>query len=328
MAEVRSSVQHHCVNADEEGQRIDNYLMRLLKGVPRSRIYRLLRKGEVRVNGSRARPTRRLQAGEVVRLPPITRPESTGSPDAPSERLAKRLAEGILYEDDQLLILDKPSGLAVHGGSSVRLGLIEALRCLRPDAPYLELVHRLDRETSGCIMVAKQAATLRELHAQLRAGRVEKRYRTLLAGCLANDSVTVEAPLERLQVSFRDRQVRVSGGGRAAKTAFTALQRYDGYTLAEARIETGRMHQIRVHAAHIDHPVAGDDRYGDRRRNAALRSAGLTRLFLHAHSLELLHPQTGKRLTVTAPMSADLQQVLEHLPVGGCRHRSEVSDGE
>ncbi len=327
MAEVRNAVRHHRVAAEEEGQRIDNYLIRLLKGVPRSRIYRLLRKGEVRVDGGRARPTRRLRAGEVIRVPPVALAE-TVQPRAPSEPLTRRLSTGILYEDDALLVLDKPSGLAVHGGSSVRLGLIEALRSLRPDAPYLELVHRLDRETSGCLMVAKRALVLRALHTQLRDGGVEKSYHALMAGEWRGDKLTVDAPLERLPVSYRDRQVHVSPRGRTARTEFTALQRRAGYTFAEARIETGRMHQIRVHATHVGHPVAGDDRYGDRDRNAGLRSVGLRRLFLHAHRLELAHPETGERLSVTAPLSEDLRQVLERLPAHGPLREAHSPTGE
>ncbi|ABM62016.1 RluA family pseudouridine synthase [Halorhodospira halophila] len=309
-------VRHHQVLADEAGQRIDNFLLRQLKGVPRSRVYRLLRKGQVRVDGGRAKPTRRLSAGEVVRIPPVSgqrqtsQPASGGLPDG----LEARLRRGVLYEDERLLVLDKPSGLAVHGGSTVRLGLVEALRGLRPDLPFIELVHRLDQETSGCLMLAKRRSTLRRLHEQLRQGKVEKHYTTLLVGPLRGVTpLRVDAPLERLPGAPRERQVRVSKQGRAAVTEFLRKQSWPQATLVTARLETGRTHQIRVHARHIGHPVAGDERYGDRGANATMRDYGLRRLFLHASSLRLQHPDTGEPLCIEAPLSDELKAVLERL---------------
>ncbi len=316
MSEHEQSVRYHHVIEDEAGQRIDNFLLRQLKGLPRSRVYRLLRKGEVRIDGGRARPARRLRAGEVVRIPPVAgrRPDDSAGGQLPAG-LAERLRNGVLYEDERLLILDKPSGLAVHGGSTVRVGLVEALRRHRPELPFLELVHRLDQETSGCLMLAKRRSTLRRLHEQLRRGAVEKRYTALLLGRLrSSEPFRVDAPLERLPGRGRDRQVRVSKQGRPAATAFQVERRWPQATLVTARLETGRTHQIRVHAQHIGHPVAGDDRYGDRARNATARGWGLRRLFLHASSLRLKHPETGAPVEVQAPLSDDLQAVLDQLP--------------
>lgn len=313
MPDTASRVRYHQVDPDEAGQRIDNFLLRQLKGLPRSRIYRLLRKGEVRVDGGRAKPTRRLAAGEVVRIPPLQRAPQ-GSAEGSSEvprALAQRLRRGILYEDDRLLILDKPSGLAVHGGSTVRLGLIEALRKIRPDLPFVELAHRLDQETSGCLMLGKRRSTLRRLHAQIRDHRVEKRYTALLQGRLETDHCPVDAPLLRLPGAPRERQVRVDPDGRPARTEFRVLQRWEEATLVEARLETGRTHQIRVHARHLGHPVAGDERYGE--RCEMLRDAGLRRLFLHASKLQLNHPETGESISVEAPLDETLTSVLEHL---------------
>lgn len=314
MAKGERSVRYHEVVPDEAGQRIDNFLLRQLKGLPRSRVYRLLRRGEVRVDGGRARPTRRLRAGEVVRIPPVQqRPSAEQAPQLPGG-LERRLRDGVLYEDERLLILDKPSGLAVHGGSTVRVGLVEALRQLRPEQRYLELVHRLDQETSGCLMLAKRRSTLRRLHEQLRQGRVEKRYRALLCGSWqAGSPQTVDAPLERLPGSARDRQVRVSERGRAARSTFWVERRWPEATLVTVRPETGRTHQIRVHARHMGHPIAGDERYGERRSDLASRDCGLRRLFLHASGLQLSHPESGAPISVEAPLDDDLQAVLDRL---------------
>ncbi len=310
------SVQYRHVVEDEAGQRIDNFLLRQLKGLPRSRVYRLLRKGEVRIDGGRARPARRLRTGEVVRIPPVSdrRRDSSADGQLPAG-LAERLRDGVLYEDERLLILDKPSGVAVHGGSTVRLGLVEALRRHRPELPFLELVHRLDQETSGCLMLAKRRSTLRRLHEQLRRGAVEKRYTALLLGRLRGSGpLRIDAPLERLPAQGRGRQVQVSKQGRPAVTEIQVERRWPQATLVTARLETGRTHQIRVHAQHIGHPVAGDDRYGDRTRNATIRDSGLRRLFLHACSLRLRHPDTGACLEVQTPLSDELQAVLDQLP--------------
>ncbi|WP_198003257.1 RluA family pseudouridine synthase [Alkalilimnicola ehrlichii MLHE-1] len=304
-----SGVRQVRIGPEDAGQRVDNFLMRQLKGVPRSLIYRLLRSGQVRVDGKRTKPPRRLATGETVRIPPVqTRAPQEATPPA---RLQGELAQRILYEDDRLLVIDKPSGLAVHGGSGLAWGLIEVLRQARPSAPFLELVHRLDRATSGCLMVAKRRSALRELHEQLRTGAVHKRYLALLTGALGRGPIPVEAPLERR--SGPAGGVRVASHGKLARTVFRAVARPGGMTLAEADIATGRTHQIRVHAAHLGMPIAGDDRYGERAVNRRLRGLGLKRLFLHAHRLELSAPGTGQPLSIEAPLPDELAAVVAQL---------------
>lgn len=301
------------IGAEEAGQRIDNYLIRELRGVPRSRLYRLLRRGEVRVNGGRVEATYRLAEGDELRLPPVR--VSADDQSRPGGRLLERLADSILYEDDRVLVLNKPAGVAVHGGSGVVHGVIEGLRALRPQAPFLELVHRLDRDTSGCLMLAKKRSALRELHGQLREQRLEKRYLALLAGKLPRGRIPVEAALERSQLRGGERMVKVDGEGRHARSLFRTVERFAGATLAEVDIATGRTHQIRVHAAHLGHPVVGDDKYGDREINRQFRHLGLRRLFLHAQSLSLRWKDGGE-LSLVAPLSEDLQRVVETLRNG------------
>lgn len=299
------------IGAEQAGQRLDNFLLRELKGVPKSRIYRLLRKGEVRVNGGRSGPEYKLADGDEVRLPPVrTAAEQDVAP--PAKGLLQQLEAAIIYEDDGLVVLNKPPGVAVHGGSGVRHGVIEGLRALRPSAPFLELVHRLDRDTSGCLMIAKRRSRLRQLHELLRNGGVEKRYVTLLAGKLPRGVIPVEASLNRFQLQGGERMVRVADEGKEARTVFRTLERFPGATLAEARIDTGRTHQIRVHAAHLGHPVVGDDKYGDREINKAFREFGVRRLFLHAQGLTL-HWQDKPPLALTAPLYQDLDEVLVRL---------------
>lgn len=299
------------IDAEQAGQRIDNFLLRELKGVPKTRIYRLLRKGEVRVNGRRSTPEYKLAAGDEVRLPPVRVAEDAA--DLPPGRgLLAQLEAAIIYEDEGLLVLNKPPGIAVHGGSGVRHGVIEGLRALRPAAPFLELVHRLDRDTSGCLLIAKRRSVLRLLHELLRSDAVEKRYLTLLGGNLPRGPVPVEAPLDRFHLQGGERMVRVTDAGKHARTVFRAVERFRGATLAEARIDTGRTHQIRVHAAHLGHPVVGDDKYGNREINKLFREQGVRRLFLHAQSLTLHWPD-AEPLTLTAPLFEDLETALAHL---------------
>lgn len=303
-------VRHIRIAAEQAGQRVDNFLLRELKGVPKSRIYRLLRRGEVRVNGGRSNPDYKLAIGDEVRLPPVRTGDSADN-TPPGKGLLAQLETAILYEDSTLLALNKPPGIAVHGGSGVRHGVIEGLRALRPNAPFLELVHRLDRDTSGLLLVAKRRSRLRQLHEQLRGNTIEKRYLALLAGRLPRGPVPVEAPLDRFQLGG-ERMVRVAESGRHARTVFRATERFPGATLVEARIDTGRTHQIRVHAQHLGHPVIGDDKYGDREVNKLFRGAGVRRLFLHAHGLTL--PQEGgEPLELTAPLYKDLDEVLARL---------------
>lgn len=309
---ARQKVRQVTVDAATDGQRIDNFLLRELKGVPRTRIYRALRKGEVRVDGKRIKAQHRLSEGEVVRVPPIGgEPREAASA---SDELKRLLAERILHEDEHLMVVHKPSGLAVHGGSGLKLGLIEAMRQLRPDEQRLELVHRLDRATSGCLLLAKRSSALRELHRQLRDGEVGKTYLALLKGCLPEARITVDAALERRTTKSGKRQVEVEEAGKAAATSFHQLSCFRRRAcLVEVDIATGRTHQIRVHAQHIGHEVAGDLRYGDLRFNREMRELGLERLFLHARSLTLTHPATGEALRFDAELAPELRRVIDAL---------------
>ncbi len=297
------------VEADYVGQRIDNFLMRELKGVPKSRIYNLLRRGEVRVNKSRAKPNYKLQTGDVVRVPPVrvaVREES-----AVPLGLDAGLRSAILYEDAGLLVINKPSGLAVHGGSGISLGLIEALRQMYPEQRHLELVHRLDRDTSGCVMVAKKRSVLKQLHELLKARKgVDKRYLALVGGKWPARKQQVNAPLQKNVLSSGERMVRVELEGKKSVTEYTLLRRVAGASLIEARPVTGRTHQIRVHCQYAGYPILGDDKYGDDGAGANFRKLGLKRLFLHAHSLAFT--LDGKRISVVAPLPPELEKVLEN----------------
>ncbi len=309
-----SGVSIETVPAELAGQRIDNFLLRHLKGVPRTRIYRLLRRGEVRVNGGRVKPTRRLEAGDQVRIPPVRRSDAEAI--APSGRVLERLEAAICHEDARTLVLDKPSGLAVHGGSGIAYGVIEALRQLRPDCPFLDLAHRLDRDTSGCLVIAKRRSTLRELHAAFREGEVDKQYLALLHGDAGTAERRVDAPLRAEAGPGGDRIMRVHASGQSARTRFVPLRSYGKYTLVRAHLYTGRMHQIRAHAAHIGHPVAMDARYGDHEGDRRLRRLGLTRLFLHAERVAFDVPSTGP-VTVTTALPTALSRLMETLDDAG-----------
>lgn len=308
-------VRHLRVAADTAGQRVDNFLLAQLKGVPRSLVYRLLRRGEVRVNKGRVKPHQRLSAGDDVRIPPL-RTAATTAAGAPPAALAATLAGRILYEDQSLLVLDKPAGVAVHGGSGVAHGVIEGLRAARP-GQALELVHRLDRETSGCLLVAKRRSALRCLHAALRAGAVGKRYRALLLGPLAGPVQRVDLPLAKNQLQGGERMVQVDDAdGKPALTVFRRIAAYGGMTLVDVELHTGRTHQIRVHAAAIGAPVAGDDKYGRPEHRAQARGLGLSRLFLHAAELRFRPCEDADPITVTAPLpealAAAIQRAEEH----------------
>lgn len=301
------------IDPDDEGQRIDNYLMARLKGVPRSRVYRLLRRGEVRVNKGRIQASYRLRAGDAVRIPPVRVATPDRPPTAPGQPLLARLEAAILYEDDYFLVLDKPSGLASHGGSGIRHGAIEAMRVLRPDIRRLELVHRLDRDTSGCLVLAKRRSALRSLHEQLRDHRVDKRYLLLAAGVWHGGRRMIDAPLAKNLLRGGERVVCVSAAGKSALTEFNVVERFASASLLEARPKTGRTHQIRVHAVVAGHPIAGDEKYGDQACNRALRELGLRRLFLHAHSMAFRLPGDGEQIRVTAPLASELEAVLGRL---------------
>jgi 23S rRNA pseudouridine955/2504/2580 synthase len=297
------------VPEDRDGQRVDNFLTGRLKGVPKSLVYRLLRTGQVRVNGKRAKPDVRLAAGDRVRIPPVRvaeRPE----PGAPPAGQSARVEASILSEDRDFLVIDKPAGVASHGGSGVSFGAIELLRAARP-RDTLELAHRLDRDTSGVLVLAKKRSALTALQAEIREGRVEKRYLALLEGRLPKQKLTVDAALRKSVLQGGERMVRVDDDGKPSRSRFSEVERFDGATLAEVAIETGRTHQIRVHSAHIEHPIAGDEKYGDKAFNRAMREKGLKRLFLHAARFEF---SIGERsYGFSAPLPDDLKRVLDAL---------------
>ena len=303
---VTSRVRKERIDADSAGQRIDNYLRRELPGVPRGRIYRLLRRGEVRVNGGRIRAEYKLEAGDEVRIPPVRlRPEGP----APAGDRAERLLDSVIYEDKRLLVINKPGGLAVHGGSGISHGVVELLRAARPDLKDLGLVHRLDRETSGCLVLAKRRSALRELHEQFREGRVEKNYLALAAGDWQFGEQRIEAPLKVHNRKSGERHVVVSPDGKAAATVVRLSRTYGVASLLQCAPETGRTHQIRVHLQFTGHPILGDDRYGDETANRAAKQAGLKRLFLHAQSISF-PDDSGNELTFTAPLADDLERFL------------------
>lgn len=299
---------------DEAGRRLDNFLLSHLKGVPRAHVYRLIRNGEVRVNSRRVAAGYRLVSGDEVRVPPVRQADAGNVP--PAGRVRGDWVEArVLHEDEDLLVLNKPSGLAVHGGSGISLGAIELLRAARGPRAHLELVHRLDRDTSGCLLIAKRASALRALHAQFRDGTVDKRYLALLIGRWPGRARTVDAPLVTDERKGGERHVRVDAAGKPAVTHFVPLERFPDAVLAEVELTTGRTHQIRVHAASIGHPVAGDDRYGVE-NDPVVRKHGLRRLFLHAKSLSFRAPRSGEAVTVEAPLGEDLTAPLEHLRIG------------
>ena len=304
-------VQYITVSADESGQRVDNYLIRILKGAPKSLIYRVIRKGEVRVNKGRVKPERKLQEGDILRVPPVRISEPSEA--KPSEKLQHVLKDAVVYESDQLLVVNKPSGLAVHGGSGLSLGLIEALRAMDGAPPYLELVHRLDRDTSGCVMVAKKRSMLKHIQQLLTTGRgVDKRYLALVKGAWSKRKTRVDAPLRKNELQSGERVVRVLPDGKPSLTEFRVITRYDKATLVEARPITGRTHQIRVHALHAGHPLVCDDKYGDDEFDKEMKSQGFKRLFLHAASLSLKLPD-GRTLQVEAPLPDELSKALKNL---------------
>ena len=298
------------ISSEQAGQRIDNYLITLLKGVPKSKIYRIIRKGEVRVNKGRIKQTYRLKEADVVRVPPVRMEEKPASIRPPDEQI-ERIEGSILFEDKGLLIINKPSGLAVHGGSGLSFGVIELLRASRPTAPYLELVHRLDRDTSGCLLIAKKRSYLRHLHEQMRSDRqIRKHYRAMLCGHWDKGKHHENAPLLKLTHSSGERMVRVDEKGKPSHTLFKGISLHKQASYMEIELFTGRTHQIRVHAAHCGYPVAGDDKYGDKECNRQLRKFGLKRLFLHAYRLEFQHPGTEQDMDIIAPLSDELNAVL------------------
>jgi len=307
------------VDEEQAGQRIDNFLRRELPGVPKSRLYRVLRKGEVRVNGGRIRPEYKLQAGDEVRVPPIRlRPQGEG-PDAGD---AAGMEDLVLYEDKRLLVINKPGGLAVHGGSGISFGVIERLRAARPDLRDLALAHRLDRETSGCLVLAKRRSALRELHEQFRDGRVEKNYLALVVGDWQFGEMLID---EKLLVTNRqggERHVVVRSTGKEAQTRVRLSRTYGEFSLLQCQPLTGRTHQIRVHLQHVGHPIVGDERYGDEAVNKAVRKFGLRRLFLHAQSISF-PDDSGNEMHFVAPLADDLQRFIDKRLAKPRRHRRQ-----
>jgi 23S rRNA pseudouridine955/2504/2580 synthase len=310
-SEQGGHVQSRTIDADCAEQRLDNYLLRELKGVPRTRIYRACRKGEVRVNKGRVKPHYRIKEGDEVRIPPIRVPEPSAAPTIP-RRWSDQLLKSVVYEDKSLLVINKPSGLAVHGGSGLSYGLIECLRQMRPDDKYLELVHRIDRDTSGCIMIAKRRPLLREIHRQLRAGTVDKRYLALVPGQWPKQCRVVDAPLYKFKLPSGESLVRVAKEGKAAVTRFSIVERFANATLIEAKPITGRTHQIRVHAQHVGFPLLGDDKYSVDEDHEFCKTIGLKRLFLHARSLSFSLPDQ-ERLDVQAGLDTNLEFILDKL---------------
>lgn len=298
------------VDEEQAGQRIDNFLLRVLKGVPKSHVYRMLRTGEVRVNSRRIDASYRLVAGDRVRVPPVR----TAAPAAKPRPRPAALSRHTLYEDDSLLALDKPAGIAVHGGSGISHGIIEQLRQERPELRFLELVHRLDRETSGVLLLAKKRSALTALHAQIREGRSFKRYLTLVCGEWREERRHVKLPLHKYVTAAGERRVDVEEGGQFAHTLFTRERAFHGYTLLAAELKTGRTHQIRVHLSHLGYPIAGDDKYGDFALNKLLGRQGLKRMFLHAAEFGFQHPQSSQQVLLKAPLPDELGGFLRQLP--------------
>lgn len=312
ISETKPTLQ--TIHASQAGQRIDNFLFTLLKTVPKSRVYRILRKGEVRINKKRIKPEYRLQADDILRIPPIKL--MTDKVRKPDPRFVERIEQTIIFEDEHLIVLNKAAGIAVHAGSGIEFGVIEALRASPKREGFLELGHRLDRETSGCLLLAKDRETLMEIHSLLREGEggIAKCYLALVAGVWEGEERLIDLPLHKLEQATGDRMVKVSEEGLASRTMFAPVQRFADYTLLQAEPLTGRTHQIRVHAAHIGHPIAGDDKYGSRDVNKKiLIDGGLNRLFLHAYSLSFSLPGYPKPLSFKAELDDKLQLVLEKL---------------
>lgn len=297
------------ITEENHDQRLDNFLITLLKGVPKSRIYRIVRKGEVRVNKGRVEVNHRLKTGDIVRIPPVRIAERSEEVFVPTN-LKDALQHSILYEDDGFLIVNKPAGFAVHGGSGVSSGIIEGLRLLRPEAKFLELVHRLDKDTSGCLVIAKKRSALRAFHAIFRDNQVKKTYIALLSGQWKKKKLVVNAPLLKNVAKGGERMVMVSSAGKEAETIFTRLTAFAESTLVEAAPKTGRTHQIRVHALHLGHPIVGDERYGRDDVNLAFKQKGYKRMFLHAKTLTFSHPLTGEAMKITAPLPQQLELLL------------------
>lgn len=307
-----TAVQFIDISSAQAGQRIDNFLLTLEKGVPKSRIYRAIRKGEVRVNKGRIKQTYKIQAGDNIRVPPLRVSEDT-TPTTVSDHMRRQLDECVILEDDDLLVLNKPAGLAVHAGSNINQGIIEALRVTRAELPYLELVHRLDRDTSGCLLLAKNRDALLHLQQQMLNHDLNKRYLTIVKGSMGEQERIIEQPLLKNTVTSGERMVRVDPEGKAAKTLFIPVETFEKAQLVEVVLFTGRTHQIRVHSAFTGHPLAGDDKYGQRQFNKDMKKFGLKRMFLHAWKLGITHPSSGQDIMLEAPLPETLNNVVTRL---------------
>jgi len=308
--EDTSKVRIVAVPDDRDGQRLDNFLFNLLKGVPKTHVYRILRTGQVRVNGKRAKPDTRIAGGDQLRIPPV-RGAEPGAPVQASDKSLESLKSRIVFEDRNFIAIDKPSGLASHGGSGIALGAIEQIRQLRPNES-LELVHRLDRDTSGILLFAKKRSALSAVQERIRSNKVTKKYLALLAGRMPKDKMVVDAALQKSVLQGGERMVRVDEDGKPSRSTFVAKQRFADATYVEVKIDTGRTHQIRVHAQHLGCPVAGDEKYGDAQANKRLRDKGLKRLFLHAAQLEFDLGELGD-YSFSAPLPPELSKVLDAL---------------
>lgn len=305
----KDRVNHVEISHDGEDQRIDNYLLKILKGVPKSHVYRILSSGEVRVNGGRARPNRRLAVGDKIRIPPIrVAQRNEGTTPQDPERFK------ILYEDEDILAIDKPAGLAVHGGSGVSSGIIEHLRSTRSNQPFLELIHRLDKETSGVLLLAKKRLALTNLHTQIRNNQTKKIYLALVPGQWDQKISKVDLALRKYVSKAGERRVVIDGAnGKPSLTLFKALEVNEQTSLIEANLKTGRTHQIRVHLAHINFPILGDDKYGDFRRNKLFQKYDLKRMFLHAHRFSFTHPKSSEKITIESPLPVELREVMRSI---------------
>jgi 23S rRNA pseudouridine955/2504/2580 synthase len=312
--ETTPQVEYVTIDEDNFEQRIDNFLLTKLKGVPKSMIYRIVRKGEVRVNKKRIKPEYKLQIDDIVRIPPVRVAEKDNR-KAPSPNLSRvsQLEDRIIHEDNHLIVLNKPAGIAVHGGSGVDYGVIEGLRSLRPQQKYLELVHRLDKDTSGVLLVAKKRSALKHLHEQLRSKTMQKDYLALVRGQWQASDKSVKAPLLKITLKSGERIVRVNKEGKESETRFKIMQRYQGCTLVKASPVTGRTHQIRVHCQYAGHPIACDDKYSEQQFDDSMRALGLDRLFLHAAELKFTHPENNEVTQVKAPLDPVLLSTLEKL---------------
>jgi 23S rRNA pseudouridine955/2504/2580 synthase len=312
--ETTPQVQFITIDEDNVEQRIDNFLLTKLKGVPKSMIYRIVRKGEVRVNKKRIKPEYKLQMDDIVRVPPVRVAEKDHR-TAPSANLSRvsQLEERILHEDKHLIVLNKPAGIAVHGGSGVDYGVIEGLRSLRPQQKFLELVHRLDKDTSGVLLVAKKRSALKHLHDQLRKKTMQKDYLALVRGEWQAKDKVIKAPLLKITLKSGERIVRVNAEGKESETRYRIVQRYQGATLVKASPVTGRTHQIRVHCQFAGHAIACDDKYSEQQFDNSMRSVGLNRLFLHAAELKFIHPESDTTMQVSAPLDDVLLQTLDRL---------------